>query len=131
MPDQTSIGRLWHLACLSAKNHAALMASRCRREAASLIHRETNAFCDREVPTTKADLNRRQQQATFLMSRIGSISHADLMARNHPAVADQIMAAVRAFLHSVPIDQSPHNKAMVLISTISTICHSDMMQGTQ
>ena len=104
------------------------MAAGCRREAATLIHGEAKAFCDREAPTTRAELSRRQQQALYLTSKIGSISHADLMARSHPNVADQLMSAVKSFLERVGIDESPYKEAMSLTSTISTICHSDTMQ---
>ncbi|WP_145367118.1 hypothetical protein [Maioricimonas rarisocia] len=104
------------------------MASRCRREAASLIQHEARTFCDREPPVSQEALERRQQQALFLTSRIGSICHADLMARNHPEVSDEIIAAVREFLSRVRMDQSPHKESVSLISRISTICNAGMVQ---
>jgi hypothetical protein len=122
MSDLTT-GTYWNLTCQSARNHAASMAAGCRREAAELIHREAKAFCDRKPPDTGTELHRRQQQRTFLTSRIGNITHADLMARTRPNVSDQIMEAVKLFLERVSIDEWPYEEATALTSTISSICY--------
>jgi len=63
----------------------------------------------------------------FLASRISSIVHADLMARSHPHVANEILSETRAFLDRLDLDDSPYKESMALTSTISALCHSDMM----
>jgi hypothetical protein len=130
MPDTTSIAAFWQLACSSAMNHASSMAHGCRSEAASLIQRETEAFCSREPPATQQELNSRQQQSLYLLSKIGAISHADLMARSHPNASASIMKAVRDFLDRVGTDKSPYSESMALTSIISQLCHADMMRRT-
>ena len=104
------------------------MAGLARREAAALIHREARKFCSRETPKSDTELSRRQQQRMYLTSKIGTISHADLMARTHPSVSDQIMNAVKEFLERLELDDSPYEEATALTSKISTLCHSDLMQ---
>jgi hypothetical protein len=106
------------------------MARNCRREAAALIHLEALKFCDREPPENKSELSRRRRQASYLTSKISSISHADQMARNHPNVSDQILAETKAFLDRHDLDDSPYKGSMALTSKISTLCFSDMMQRT-
>lgn len=128
MCDSTHVSSDWLLTCQSAQSHADMMAAGCRREAAALIHRETDSFCNREPPKTQSELSRRQRQAMFLASRISSIVHADLMARSHPDVASQILAETRAFLDRLDVDDPPDKESMALTSTISALCHSDMMQ---
>ena len=104
------------------------MAHSCRRDAAALIYREAQKFCDQEPPETQKELSRRQQQSMYLTSRISSIAHADSMARIHPGVAAEILRETKAFCERLGLDDKPFKEAMALTSTISSLCHSDFMQ---
>lgn len=130
MSDNKRIQADWQLTCNSARSHAASIAASCRREAAALINRQAAEFCDRAPPATDTDLLRRRRQATYLTSRISTIAHADLMARNHPGVDDEILAETKAFLGRLDLDDSPFSESMALTSKISALCHSDLMART-
>lgn len=130
MSDTTNIQSHWLLICQSARSHAASMAASCQQEAAGLIRREAQEFCEQDPPGTRSELSRRQTQAMHLTARISSISHADQMARSHPNVSDQIMAETKAFLKRLDLDGAPYEESMALTSKISTLCFSDMMQRT-
>lgn len=128
MSDGDHIQDHWVLICTSARSHAARMAASCRRKASTMILREADSFCDRDPPQTDSELSRRQKQSMHLISRIGSISHADLMGRSHPSVSDQILEETKAFLERVDLDESPYEESLVLTSKISALCNADRMQ---
>jgi hypothetical protein len=107
------------------------MASRCRREAAGWILSEAKQFCDQKPPDTREELSHRQMQASHLTSRIASVSHADLMARSHPGVSDEILTEARSFLDRLGLDDPPYNESLLLTTKVSELCFSDMAQRAQ
>jgi hypothetical protein len=128
MSETTNVELFWQLRCQSTKSHAESMAKGCRREAAALIRREAERFCDQKPPGTDAELQRRNTQAMYVASKISSIAHADHVASTHPRVSDQILAETKGLLERLDLDDSPFEESLSLLSTITSLCSADMMR---
>ena len=118
----------WATICESARSHALLMARMHRGVAAQMMRRETDNLCSQRPPTTDAELSHRLIQASALTSKIGSIAHADSMARMHPRVADQIFEETKRFCDRVSLDGDVFNESFALNAKISSICHGDLVE---
>ena len=85
------VGAGWVFAKEAAHNHASSLARFCTPDAAELIRAETRKFCGQQAPTSPAELEARNQESLHLLSKIGTVSHVDQMARQHPKIAGQLM----------------------------------------
>ena len=104
------------------------MAQRCRAPFADIVIHETRALCECQPPRNDAEYDAFLAKSQALTSKISAITHADLMARSHPRVAEEIFDAARQFCDHAPLTGDVYNESMKLTTEVSTICHRDSMQ---
>jgi hypothetical protein len=127
--DEVFRNSMWTSSANGMQSHALLMGRMCRPEFAQLIKKIANRFSSQPLPSSEDEFQQRQMQSIACSSTMGSIAHADSMARNTNSVQQIYDEALR--LSEIPI---PNNEAerqrlwteqMTFISRISSICHSD------
>jgi hypothetical protein len=131
--DALMVQSTWSLMCQSALSHAASMGRMQRHPAArELIDAEARKFTQQQQPETDDELSERHAQHLSLTSRIGTIAHADSMARMHPNVAEAVFELVRGYCEGdLPTTAEGvnelHSASLDLTSKISALCHADSM----
>jgi len=124
----------WSSMVSQLQSHAHGMARLCStRAAVDLIAAASHKLCTLPPPATDAELAIRRRQEFAVGNLISSISHADGMARLHPAVAADIFAEARKLVHrDLPTTDGASSRTLLDSSsfglTISQICHADAMR---
>jgi hypothetical protein len=110
------------------------MARLCKFPVArELITAMSQKFSARSPPVSDSDLHTRRIQETDVASIIGSVVHADGMARMWSSAADRIFAEARKHVEAELPRTDAENKKRLLDSTnfgvkIAEICHDEAMQ---
>lgn len=100
--------------------------------ARKMINADVGKLVASPLPNGEAEVEREQIRCLALASRMGTIAHADSMAKMHVAVADTILEHVRLYCEG-PLpettDQLNHIQlgSLTLTSTIAGLCHSDAL----
>jgi hypothetical protein len=124
----------WSFLCQLSESHAHRLAGLCKFPVArELIAGVSRKFCALAPPTTDAELQVRRMQETDAASIIGSVVHADSMARMWPSVAPQIFDEVRKLSEAeLPRARAEFSQrlrdSMTFDVKISEICHDEAMR---
>jgi hypothetical protein len=124
----------WSSMVNQLQSHAHGMARLCTtRAAADLIAAASHKLCTLPPTATDAELAIRRHQEFVVSNLISSVSHADGMARLHPAVAADILAEARKLVgKELPCKVEAWSRTLFESSsfslTISQICHADTMR---
>jgi hypothetical protein len=78
------------------QSHAITMRSMCGAEAAEMIDTLAGNYCGQRSPVDQVQLGFRMRQQPAVSGLIGTITHADTMARLCPKGASKILEAARA-----------------------------------
>tara|TARA_R110002049_G_scaffold290065_4_gene473313 strand:+ start:2010 stop:2423 length:414 start_codon:yes stop_codon:yes gene_type:complete len=126
--NQLMNAMLWGSSCQSSQSHAMAMANLCSQQFGELILQETHKLISRNPPTTAAELQLLNSEKIQLSSKIGSISHADSMARTTPEVATEIYNATKSFCDNNVLTSDCISPGIELSSQISHLCHTATMR---
>src|SRR5262245_53869114 len=86
----------WKLLCQLCESHSHRMSRLCKFTAArELMAEASRKFNALPAPATDEELHIRRLQETHVASIIGSVAHADGMARMWSSVAERIFAEAR------------------------------------
>jgi hypothetical protein len=101
--------------------------------ARELIATMSQRFTSQTAPDTVEELRIRRMQETHVASIIGSMVHADGMARKWSSVADQIFTEAKKLVEvELPRAEAEFSQrisdSMAFGVKISEICHDEMMR---
>jgi hypothetical protein len=112
----------WASICRTAQSHALMMGQQCATEFADLMTEEAAKLCREPAPTTSEQLSDCYMKSMALTSKIGSISHADQMAKRSPQAAEKLLQLTRDFCSRVPLDRRVYGESFALSSEILSLC---------
>src|SRR5262245_18047987 len=124
----------WKMLCQLCESHSHRMSRLCKSNAArELIAEASRKFNALAAPATDEELYVRRMQETHVASIIGSVAHADGMARMWSSVAERIFAETRELVDPAIPGTEAELKQWLLDSTafnvkISSICHDEAMR---
>jgi hypothetical protein len=110
------------------------MARHCKFPAArELTDAAFRKFCAQAPPATDDELHVRRMQETHAASVIGSVLHADSMARMRNSVANEIFAEARKLVEAeIPRSEGEFKRQLLDSITfgvrVSEICHDEVMR---
>lgn len=115
-------GSYWASICMTAQDLASSVSQGLSNTFIELIRCEYQKLCDQTAPTSFEELWPLQRQSIPLSAKLSSIGEAGRMAKEHPAVEGQILAAVREFCGDVPSTNDAFAKAIALSIRLHSMC---------
>jgi hypothetical protein len=123
----------WEFLCRLCESHSRRMARLCKfPPARELITAMSQKFCAQAPPISDEDLHTRRMQETDVASIIGSVVHADGMARMWSSAAEKVFAEARKLVEAefpradAEFKQRLHDSLAFGVK-IAEICHDEAM----